>query len=207
MGDCTAELPDDLKNMCLSFYLILIDRWNHVKSDKGFEINNNDNNSLILRGNGYPFKWRHAFGSTIICKGEIRIWRLTITNDHPNKDIPFRTCMFGIYDVNQERIQVNDRGFTDAYNGWAFYAYDGDKIHGNGSEKKRMRVHYAKGWDKYDIVTMTLDMTAKKSEYGILSFKINEQDYGIAYDNLPIDGNYSMAVSMYYKEDLQLCGD
>ena len=53
---------------------------------------------------------------------------------------------------------------------------------------------------------MTLDMTQKNNDFGIVSYQINDVDYGVCF-KLNIEKKYCMAVSMYYKEDIQLLKD
>ena len=49
---------------------------------------------------------------------------------------------------------------------------------------------------------MTLDMTGNK--YGTLSYTINDENYGIAFDKIDIDKEYCMIVKLYPYDKVQL---
>ena len=48
---------------------------------------------------------------------------------------------------------------------------------------------------------MTLDMTQERHKNGVLSFKINDVDQGIAFDDIDIEKTFCLAVSIDHAED------
>ena len=191
----SCDIPDVLKQICLSFYLIVSDLWNVELSNNKFEI---DNEQLTLKLNkeSGTHGWPNAFGSLIITKGEYQIWKLKITNDRESR----RTVMFGVINVDSNLIHSND--FCSREDGYGYYAWNGDKF------DQGERDLYGVGWNEDDIITMTLDMTGEvNKKYGVVSYKVNDDDQGIAFKKLDINKRYCMAVSMFDKDDLQLVVD
>ena len=94
----SLEVPDDLKQLCFSFYLILMDKWNEEISHSSLKINN-DTGDLIARSYS---DHRNAFGSFIIRKGDIQTWKIKITNDNPSDNVAVnRAVLFGIISFNK----------------------------------------------------------------------------------------------------------
>ena len=56
------------------------------------------------------------------------------------------------------------------------------------------------------IVSMTLNMTEHKNNYGFatLSFKVDNEDLGIAFDSIDIRKEYIMAISVFHPCSIQL---
>ena len=47
-------------------------------------------------------------------------------------------------------------------------------------------------------ISVTLDMrTDGNQENGVLSFKLNDKDYGVAYDKIDMNKTYHMATAIY----------
>ena len=77
-----VDIPDAVKQICLSFYLILSDKWNKKISNWLWKIDNKTGDIIAIgNGNGVI---RHAFGSLVITKGDIQTWIIKITNNAPN---------------------------------------------------------------------------------------------------------------------------
>ena len=197
---CNIDIPDVLKELCLSLYLIVIDQWNKKLSHKTFAIDEASREIFSTVTGGR----RHAFGSLIIGKGEIMIWSIKITNDNPQRHDNNRAVMFGISNTSEIDNWNEKSGayhFCDTEfngSGYGYYAWTGY----THTSLRAERNPYGPSWDKDDIITMTLDMTGKK--YGVLSYAINGKDLGVAFDDIDIDGNYRMSVCMHSKDSLQL---
>ena len=69
-----------------------------------------------------------------------------------------------------------------------YFSWSGKFYYGEQQNK------YGKIWTNQDTLTMTLDMTNK--EGGILSFKVNEEDQGVATQNIDINQRYCMAAGL-----------
>ena len=63
-------------------------------------------------------------------------------------------------------------------------------------------VSYAIKCGNDDVIAMTLDMSGDK--YATLSYKINEVDYGNAFEEINIEESYSMAIRTWNPTDIQL---
>ena len=61
---------------------------------------------------------------------------------------------------------------------------------------------YAISCNDNDILSMTLDMTGQVN--ATLSFRINDKDYGIAFDQVDIAKKYCMIVALYSSEKIKL---
>ena len=174
-------------------------------------------------------KWRNAFGSLIIKQNELQIWRLRIINiansDQFGAGKLKRSVMIGIISIidRQENVtkSTNDKNnkndneslivekqqnkmrlmnsyFCDTkykkeFEAYAFYAYDGNLFC-----TKHKRRCYGSKWDRGDIITMTLDMTGKN---GKLSFKINNKEQGVAFNDIDNTKQYCLAVSFFFEEE------
>ena len=53
-----------------------------------------------------------------------------------------------------------------------------------------------------EIIQMTLDMTG--DQYATVSFRIDDKDFGTAFDNIDIDKEYCMIVTLYNEEKIKL---
>ena len=82
------DIPDELKRLCLSMYLIVFDSWDVDLSHESFEVVN-ESGDLIANGNetsnepNLGERWRNAFGTLVIKKGDIKTWKIQITNKNP----------------------------------------------------------------------------------------------------------------------------
>ena len=168
---CNIDIPDVLKRLCLSFYLITIDKWNKELSHTSFVIDEENKEISTPKISVVSGEWRHAFGSFIIQKGEIMTWSIKITNDNPQKHFAARAVMYGISNSSAQddwnkksgAIHFCDTEFNGC--GYGYYAWTGS----TQTSLKANRNPYGLSWDKDDIITVTLDMTGKK--YGVLSLQ------------------------------------
>ena len=186
------EIPNELQQLCLLMYFQLIDEWNVEISDNRLKFNLNDN--ILIK----PARssWFNGYGSVIVKKGKSKTWKLRIEDNKP-------VGIVGISD-RQNGGGQGEGIFVCSSNCCGMDLFDGNKIspsYGSGVPGDEYGV---KGCYKDDIVTMTLDMTCVQTEYGILSFKVNDIDYGIAFDKIKCDAQYRMAVSMYSTASVQL---
>ena len=170
------NIPTELKQLCLLMYFVIIDTWNIVKSHNQLRFDC-ENNICNFDNQSY---WRHAMGSIIIKKGDMNTWKINITKES--------NLLIGI---------TNIQTFQDK----PFYVAESDSfgIHSRGGEKWAISQdlhgeNYAVTLHKNDIITMTLDIGQDK-QYGKLSYKINDKDYGVAFDKIAKDGNYCLIIS------------
>ena len=198
----TCSIPNDLQRLCLLMYLDVFDRWNTKISDDGLEFDTNANTVKKTADGG---NWKHGFGHLVIIKGDIQTWKIKISNDGQSSET-VRNVLFGIIEYNEtEQYKVGPlKPFCWEDGGAAFYAADGKKVSTHYGTNK-FGNGYGKKWGKDDIITMTLDMTNNNDkEHGILSFKVNDTDYGIAFDTIDINKQYSMVIALYYQDEIQI---
>ena len=197
---CTHDIPDVLKQLVLSFYSIIFDEWNKDLSHQSWRINNDTGDIIATAKNG----WCNAFGSLIITKGNIQTWKLRISNE----SVRLRAVFFGISQIKERTESINTRLSHFCTTGWkaagyGFYSWTGEKQ--TNLESGYIRKDYGGTWDHNDIVTMTLDMTGEKDEhYGVLSYKLNEEDLGPAFEKIDINGEFRLAVCVFHLDNIQL---
>ena len=207
---CISDIPDALIQIILSMYLMVFDEWNKELSNKWWRIDNKTG-QIIANGNSVDKyeerEWKHAFGSFIIKKGEINVWKLRITNKNPRNGAN-RAVFVGIINAEQNESHIKRYFCAHSMNnsviGYGFYSYSGRKESSREVNKYRYKIGGYGGyaWDRNDIVTMTLDMTGTK--YASLSFKVNDKDFGVAFQEIDINLEYRMVIAVYYEDDIQL---
>jgi len=158
-------------------YVNIKDEW---ESDRcSAEINIEKNGHKVSMS--YGSKWMNAFGKIEIKKGESHVWRFRVYQETGNRVAIF----IGIMEVNAIRNDL-ERFFAShkITGGYAFYGWNGTKYYSNEAGSK--------GGDDYgssitndDVIEMKLDMADEETKK--LSFKINEVDQGIAFDNFDIE--------------------
>ena len=196
-----SVLPEVLIELCLSFYLILIDEWNKEVCDESFTINN-DTGELVSNGEE---KWRNAFGSWIIKKGDTQTWIIKITNENPREDVA-RAFLYGIVQYTTqndiEKYNKNETYFTDGRLefgcGYGFFSYSGCVQSNLITDYK---AYGPDTCDKNDVLSMTLDLSGNN---GVLSYKLNDTPLGIAFDNIDVNKKYCMVVCVYFNDNFQL---
>ena len=170
------HMPDDLQRLCVSMYFVLTDEWNTKISHEQleFDITNNIVTSTVQS------LWQETFGSMVVKKGEVKTWRLKMLSDFPD-------AIIGI--VDKEKLVLN--GFDT--HSWVpsidtrygmLYTMASDRDLYGAPYGKRVRINH--------VIEMTLDMTG--DEYGRLSYKINDIDYGVAFDEIEIERGYNLAM-------------
>ena len=101
--------------------------------------------------------------------------------------------IFGITDSNSKANELTGRleAYVDHEYGYGWGGGWGNKIHNDVSEK------YGKGAPKdKDIIEMRFDKVN-----GTLSYKVNETDLGIAFEDIDIEIDYKFAAYMYDKHE------
>ena len=94
------DIPEELKEICLAFYLILSDKWDKENSHPEFEFT--DDNILRVQENNTKVIWRNAFGSSIVSKGDIQTWKIKLIGDVG----PY--VLFGIVEQSKATRDVPD---------------------------------------------------------------------------------------------------
>ena len=188
----SCQLPDALIQLCTLMFFVNIDTWNISGEflpcafyDIGKE------NRLATRKKLGWSNWKVIFGTFIVTKGEIQTWKLLAdATSH-------RKAVVGVIDLNA-------RGICEGYFPSAQGSYDafGLSLESKTPVKTGMNTSYFRMVSmervrEADKIEMTLNMTVNDNKkYGTLSFKLNEEDLGIAYDNLDIEKEYCLAVSV-----------
>eukprot|EP01084_Bolivina_argentea_P026438 49181_1 len=203
------EMPTVLKEICVSMYLIIHDKWSPNTSHSAFDINDNSNVLKVKKENNTS-DWINAFGKLIVRKGEIQTWNIRIMNgnfsDHESR--ANRVVMFGIIEMQSISHNSLNTNFFCNYDmhdihSYAYYSFDGDSFH-----CQKGRTDYGEKWDKDDLITMTLDMTeTDNKKFGILSFKKNGIYQGIFANDIDMNREYCMALSIVYEDEIELCQD
>ena len=207
--DC---LPDDIVGLFV-IWLSFCDRFdlNFIPSIMDLtSIDNKHQHLTIKPGNAGEFA--SAFGQAIISKVTIFEWKFELNGP------PLET-QIGIIDNGMIDNDETIGDFADAtWHGWglylrSMYAYHDEDELNMGWHDKIFDYGKQFKFKTGDIIIMTLDLTQEKNENGVLSFDIdaelieqNETEdevvYSqILYDDLDINKQYRMAVSMQRDTD------
>eukprot|EP01084_Bolivina_argentea_P001345 2491_1 len=189
-------IPYDLQQICFKMYMILVDEWDINKANKQILVNKSTKKVII--NNNTEGTWYNAFGATTIKKGEIYTWRFIIKHNNINDNgVAIFIGVIETYKISSEMRSF----FANSKNsGYAFYTWHGSKY-----SPREYSVEYGPKAISNDTITMTLDMTQDKNTNALLSFEVNNKEYGIAFKDMDIDQQYSMAVSLYdIEDDIQL---
>ena len=198
------QIPIELIQICLSFWLSFRDKWNTEISHSSFTINNET--GVIIPRPTSSYLAMNAFGSLIIEKGDIKTWKIKITNKYRLSSM---NGEFGIieYDTSNQSIykRMKFSAFCHQDNtipAYSYALYNGS-LRWTGSDVRYKA--YGKKCPKNNILSMTLDLTETESkQHGHLSFELNGKSFGIAFNDIDINKKYCMALAMFNDDILQL---
>ena len=177
-------IPDPIIMIVLSFYYLGEYFKDFNKSIFGCV----DKDCQILKCVSTNSPWSSIYGNVIASsdKSEKYIWKLRF-----NKLNSGQIGISSNYDVN-ERFFFNKKSYN-----YSFYS-DGMKVsrydYNDYCDKQGVVTRYKQG----DVITMILDCELKQ-----LSFHKNDEDLGVAFDNIGCgqDIKYKMAIYMYHKHE------
>ena len=136
--------------------------------------------------------WNTNIGNTPLPRNNVTSWSIKILKSRYNNG----DCFF--IGVAPSDINKNE---DDNYNkcGWYFDCYSSTLYSGPPHKNRGKEYGQRKGWGKYvregDSVGVVMD-TAK----GELSFAVNEVNYGVAYEGIPLDKPLVPCVFLEYNE-------
>ena len=186
--DC--EMPDELIQLCLVMLFIPIDIWS-AEFDKNENYKLNADSSIATKKAG---SWSPIFGTFIVKKGDIQTWKLKRNVTTKMFDVD---GVVGIIDIDS-RVESHGYFGTGPYDSYGLSFSSGNKVSRESFKK------YAKkrvGVDQ-TLITMVLDMTiTDNKKFGVLSFKLNDEDLGVAYDDIDIEKKFCLAMSLIWDED------
>ncbi|KAJ6239713.1 spry domain containing socs box protein [Anaeramoeba flamelloides] len=130
--------------------------------------------TVIYKSSG----WFGLRGKSIVTSG-VRTFKIKINkmggNGHDG-------IMIGVCNYNHTGVN-----YTSG-NGYMLYSHNGSRYH------KGTSINYARTLNINDVVEIRVDMDKKE-----VSFKVNNKDYGVAYNNLP--NQVRLAIDLYYNND------
>ena len=136
------------------------------------------------------FGCENVVGKLIIKKGHVQTWKFQTECN----------VVLGVIDFDKYKNGDIKWSFTDRDGAYGFSTSDGN-THAWDIESF-VGDNYADKCNQNEIISMTLDMTG--DEYGTLSFKIDDEEYGNAFDKIDIDKEYCMIVTLYNQEKIRL---
>ena len=192
-SDQEMLFPSELIQECFSFYFILNDEWDYNKINPAVLTINKETNEIKCGIWNSPRGLPMPFGSITVGKGDIQSWKIRvielsdISQEHAfiHKEFVF----LGICEVSAAiklKDDPEDKPFT--YYGCGYASVHNLVVSGPENKSKE----YGIEWKDGDIIEMILDMT--HSEYGVLSYKVNGEDQGIAWDDIDLSEEYCMAL-------------
>ena len=203
------QISNDLLTLCLSFYLILIDEWdlNNMTFADAADLNINEEDKTI--SSSRSLRWLNVFGSITVKTGQYQTWTIDTAKNEDN--ICF-WALFGIIDVDYDKSLITNTEPVEArwwrkkseimrssfcnkhICSYGYYSMNGDKWT-NGIWED-----YGISWTDYDdIISMKLDMTGK--DKGTLSYTVDGQYQGIAFNNIDLNKSYRMIFGFYSAND------
>ena len=181
----SISIPSGLIVLFLLFYGDQIDKFDSKHLGRFLKLTNND----LTISNTVPYQQGNAFG-TIVCDKGMYQWKFKINR------IQMGYIVIGIWRIKEDEPPPTDIFFTKGNErGYGFYL-EGEKLSiTHGGKTNKPTEQYGKKCVTGDIVHMILDLYAMT-----LSFKVNDVDYGAAYDNIK-EAKYRAAVWLYESSD------
>ena len=179
--------PTELMQICISFYLLIKDRL-LIDKTKIFEeditqasaINLSIQNDIIKCINSTKYtQFNLIKGSVVVDKGHIQIWRIKLIETDLNTDNRRIIIAIGIASENGEKVER-----------WGLKP-NGKLIYNCGDRKRSTQQDYVEKVDINQTIEMTLDMKSNANN-GVLRYRLNGQNKGVAFDTLDIDKEYSL---------------
>ena len=156
-------------------YLEIFDKWNVESSLSNIHLQIDTITNIASRAeykapNLDDFCWWNVFGTMIIRKGESKTWRLKLLAQ------PQDLCLAITATSNVE--ESKDLYIPNQPDSYGLALDNGYKY-----SKAVRGDSYADTCNVNDIILMTLDMTGDTLKgKGTVSYKINEQDFGVAFE-------------------------
>ena len=123
-----------------------------------------------------------------------------------------RAFKFGIMKYNPGHTEfyksmdsyfTNDSGDYNYPTAFAFYSFNGN-AQTNLPDQDYSSAYADVECNKNDVLTMTLDLSG---ENGILSYKWNDKDLGVAFDIIDVNQQYCMVVCVYHNDTFRLTSE
>eukprot|EP01084_Bolivina_argentea_P079325 143910_1 len=183
----STSIADDLKKLICSFYPTIDSFDTTNKSDA---MDTTQNNKIAIMCNPISGgRFAQIFGTYNVNKNEI--YKCTL------KLIKIYSSTFGIWDTDDVEASLQQGGKqrnNELFNAYGL-AWNGYIYNRSNDGKKYANKRLKKG----DIIEMYLDLIN-----GQLSFKINQNDLGIAFANIDTSKSYKMFVAMYDQDEIQI---
>ena len=207
------DIPAELLQLVLAFYLILMDEWNMELSDTESLTINEHLNTILSKKN---VTWVNLFGTITVRKGQCQTWTVQTCKYDGNVK---HWALFGIIDIeydgkrllsnkkvtgdwNDTKIIIPKSICNENYCSYGYYSVDGNKW------SKGIWSDYGKEWNlskggydegRLQLISMKLDMSDRVN--GKLSFVVDGEDQGIAFDNIDVRKVYRMFFGFYSNYD------
>ena len=190
----SINVPQELIQLCFLLYFISTDSWDTESGNAlKFQFSNDNKIAIIskLQANNKAYGWRVIYGWINVKKGDIQTWKLKRCCDGDRNN-----GAIGI--VTTDTRNICDQFLTNRKRSEAYaLAISSGKLNGPNA-KTHQSERYAPKILKDDIITMTFDMTG---ENGLLSYKYNQEDLGVAFDKIDIEKEYCLGMSLFWKGD------
>eukprot|EP01084_Bolivina_argentea_P309663 535690_1 len=171
-----------ISDLCVLFYGYY-DHWHKDSLHDGITIDKE--NEFIVSGN--TIEYQHAFGTKIISNKEKNIWKIKLACENEKAEITL-----GIVESMFCTKNKMDWFWSPKYRGHGLYNCDGRIYHEHAVN--HISKLYAQKMKHNDVIIMVLDLI--NHNQGILSFTINNINYGIAVDNINTTKKYKLAVAL-----------
>eukprot|EP00817_Percolomonadidae_sp_ATCC50343_P005482 CAMPEP_0117424934 /NCGR_PEP_ID=MMETSP0758-20121206/5278_1 /TAXON_ID=63605 /ORGANISM="Percolomonas cosmopolitus, Strain AE-1 (ATCC 50343)" /LENGTH=661 /DNA_ID=CAMNT_0005209059 /DNA_START=271 /DNA_END=2256 /DNA_ORIENTATION=+ len=178
----TINLDDDLQQPIESSSSSSAPRFDHDKC--GSEITISQDGHMATREYHDTHQWQTVLGEKTYYKAGKYEWSLRLEDGCSDSDI-----LVGVVDPNL--VDVDDGDVSKLQRGWVLFLSDGTVMHAE-EEKAYSNIDVVTD----DVITVVLDL-----DNHTLGFRINGQDYGVAFDNVtgPVCAAVSFAHDDQYK--------
>ena len=202
-------IPQDLVTLIIALYFDYKDFWNVKKTSKSF----NFYTDTIINGPRFQcrrdqlyvsnphlapkYTYYNAFGSIVIGQGDdSKTWKLKLMNSFSQSR--YRHFYIGIIAMSDK--EYVGQPFVELPNGFGIDLFDGTK-YTKSSRRPTWGIKYAQRCGEGTVISMTLDIGLMR---GKLSYKINDKDFGVAFDDINTYKMYCLAVSMCTYDKIEL---
>ena len=170
-------IPSEIKRVCFDYWFIAVcDEWSEKFSNDRYEINGSCI-KLVTESSFINNQYCSAFGTRSVCRG-IFSWKIRFKTD-------VNWFCIGVIHDDEKLLKkhANDADYDEYDYGGSFFC-SGEWYSDHQSEQ-----YGVKCGRKDDVIAMTLDM-----DHHTISYKINDEDYGIAWNEMNKD-KYRLVIS------------
>eukprot|EP01084_Bolivina_argentea_P273289 465481_1 len=194
----SQNIPIAIKNLCLLYYYETEEFGKHSKTLIISSSRSNKQNDIVeVQQNNCS--WICVYGKIIIeakCNPySIYKWTFKCKNDYIDRCADARAPSIGIVSINQNDKPTDIYCFTKRYDHFA-WDFASEALRNNNIEFGSKQYSASKLFSYGDTIKMEFNIKNKS-----LRYYLNDEDIGVAFDNINTDHEYCLAISLYHDRD------